>query len=89
MILIFIFRVESVAGGNWWFWRLDKICGARRWRVRNCSSGCVVRMPGGVIGARADAGSLDSVAASLREAVTPLGMTILGWIRFAPVTCSG
>src|ERR1700686_1399423 len=34
-------------------------------------------MPGGVIVERTDAGSLDSVADSLREPATPLGMTVL------------
>ena len=43
--------------------------------LRNCSSGCVAGMPGGVIVERTDAGSLDSVAASLREPATALGMT--------------
>src|ERR1700674_577055 len=47
--------------------------------LRNCSSGCVVGMPGGVIVERTDAGSFDSVADSLREPATALGMTVLGW----------
>jgi len=46
--------------------------------LRNCSSGCVVGMPGGVIVERTDAGSLDSVADSLRDADAPLRMTMYG-----------
>jgi hypothetical protein len=48
----------------------------------NCSSGCVVEMPGGVVVALADARSLDCVADSLRESATALGMTTVG-VRFA------
>ena len=49
-------------------------------RLRNCQSVCVVGTPGGVIVLRADAGSLDSVADSLREPAPPLGMTMLEWV---------
>jgi len=41
-------------------------------RLRNCSFVCVVGMPGGVVVALANSGSLDSVAGSLREPATAL-----------------